>query len=89
MVHGPAVTEAEFPKDAPVSERLRYLVNFAILAPSGHNTQPWLFRIDDHGLTLIADRTRALPVVDPQDLIGELEHQLAACGFCDRACRPT
>jgi hypothetical protein len=39
------------------------------LAPSGHNTQPWAFRIstDDNIIHLYADRTRALPVVDPND----------------------
>lgn len=46
---------------------LRSLIHHAILAPSGHNTQPWLFRIHDDRLDLFADRTRALPVVDPFD----------------------
>jgi hypothetical protein len=40
----------------------------AILAPSGHNTQPWVFQIcGDDNIRLYADRTRALPVVDPDD----------------------
>lgn len=43
------------------------LVRYAVLAHSGHNTQPWLFGVDDGGLDLLADRTRALPVVDPHD----------------------
>jgi hypothetical protein len=49
------------------SEQLHSLVQFAILAPSGHNTQPWRFRVRDGALELLADRTRALPVVDPDD----------------------
>jgi hypothetical protein len=36
-------------------------------APSSHNSQPWLFRFTPGGVELIADRTRALPVVDPGD----------------------
>lgn len=48
-------------------EQLRLLVRCAVLAPSGHNTQPWLFRVADDALELHADRTRALPVVDPDD----------------------
>jgi hypothetical protein len=36
------------------------------LAPSSHNTQPWLFKIVDNSIELYADRTRALPVVDPE-----------------------
>ena len=43
------------------------MIGYAILAPSGHNTQPWLFRIGAADVDVIADRTRALPVVDPFD----------------------
>jgi hypothetical protein len=43
------------------------LVARATAAPSSHNTQPWLFEIDGDAITLIADRTRALPVNDPDD----------------------
>lgn len=43
------------------------LVRRAILAPSSHNTQPWLFRIAGEVVELLADRTRALPVNDPED----------------------
>ncbi|HEU4565574.1 MAG TPA: hypothetical protein VFS05_13025 [Gemmatimonadaceae bacterium] len=49
----------------PVAARLRALVSWAVLAPSGHNTQPWLFRIAGDALELRADRSRALPVADP------------------------
>jgi hypothetical protein len=34
-------------------------------APSTHNTQPWAFRRTEEGLELLADATRALPVLDP------------------------
>jgi hypothetical protein len=43
------------------------LLRSAIRAPSGHNTQPWRFQISDDGLRMYADRSRALPVVDPDD----------------------
>lgn len=36
-----------------------------MLAPSVHNTQPWRFVIDSHGLEIYADRTRQLAVLDP------------------------
>ncbi|MDH4173252.1 MAG: nitroreductase [Betaproteobacteria bacterium] len=43
------------------------LLEHAVLAPSSHNTQPWRFRPVDDGIDLLADRTRALPVNDPED----------------------
>ena len=46
---------------------LQALVQAATLAPSSHNTQPWLFRLRPDGVDLLADRTRALPVNDPHD----------------------
>lgn len=47
--------------------RLRVLAGHAILAPSSHNTQPWRLRLAGGRLDLLADRGRALPVVDPED----------------------
>lgn len=49
------------------AELLLWLVRYAVLAPSSHNTQPWLFVARDGALELRADRTRGLPVVDPHD----------------------
>lgn len=43
------------------------LVEQAVLAPSSHNTQPWRFRVSEDTVDLFADRTRALPVNDPDD----------------------
>ena len=61
------VGEEDFPEHASEDDILTFCLHFAILAPSGHNTQPWLFSIRDGLLHLYADRTRALPVVDPDD----------------------
>lgn len=49
---------------APVDQSL---LEAAVQAPSSHNTQPWLFRVEDGAVHLLADRTRALPVNDPDD----------------------
>jgi len=49
------------------ADALRALVQAASLAPFSHNTQPWLFRIGEATLHLLADRTRALPVNDAHD----------------------
>jgi nitroreductase len=61
------LAEADFPATGPPAARWRFLLRYAVLAPSGHNTQPWRFRIAGDRLELYADRTRALPVVDPED----------------------
>jgi nitroreductase len=57
--------------DTPVAQDtaglLRWIVGRAVLAPSSHNTQTWLFRIAGSRLELYADRTRALVVNDPHD----------------------
>lgn len=43
------------------------LIAAAIQAPSSHNTQPWQFAVEPGAIRLHADRTRALPVNDPDD----------------------
>lgn len=42
----------------------QFLVEHAIKAPSGHNTQPWIFEQIKDGIVIRPDYTRALPVVD-------------------------
>lgn len=46
---------------------LKELIRQAVQAPSSHNTQPWRFCISLSCIDLYADRTRALPVNDPED----------------------
>jgi len=61
------ITETDFPYSGTRSEQLHFMLRYAILAPSSHNTQPWLFRIENGAIEVYADRTRALPVCDPDD----------------------
>lgn len=57
-----------FPHGGNEKQVWEFLLRYAVRAPSGHNTQPWRFHIADDGhLHLYADRSRALPVVDPED----------------------
>lgn len=62
-----AVRPADFPVGAGTKDKLRFLVNYAVLAPSGHNSQPWQFRLGENQVEVLADRSRRLPVVDPDD----------------------
>jgi len=51
----------------PDRELTTHLLEQAVLAPSSHNTQPWVFEVSDDLIRLHADRTRALPANDPDD----------------------
>lgn len=65
---GQLVEARHQPETAPSGRfDARALVHDATLAPSSHNTQPWRFHVTDGAIDLIADRTRALPVNDPDD----------------------
>ena len=61
------IAEAEFPTTGTAAQKLRFCLNYAVLAPSGRNAQPWLFNITGDTVELYADRDRALPLVDPGD----------------------
>src|ERR1700687_255051 len=43
------------------------LVRYATLAPSSHNTQCWKFALEDQAITILADRSRRCPAVDPDE----------------------
>ena len=58
-----AELRAPLPDDPPVLD----LIRTATLAASGHNTQPWRFRLSPGTIELLPDLTRATPVVDPDD----------------------
>ncbi|HEX9049520.1 MAG TPA: hypothetical protein VF841_03220 [Anaeromyxobacter sp.] len=62
-VAGPA--ERLFPSWGGPTERLRFLLQWAVLAPSRHNTQPWIFEIEGDEVLVFTDTSRALPVADP------------------------
>ena len=62
-----AIDPSEFPEGGSVGEQLAFLLRYAVLAPSTHNTQPWRFRVDGPELEVLADRSRGLPVIDPDD----------------------
>lgn len=56
-----------FPEAGLPADKLRFALQYAILAPSSYNRQPWLFKIVGEDVALYADRDRHLRAVDPQD----------------------
>lgn len=48
-------------------KEIKELIHYATLAPSGHNTQPWLFSIREDTIEIKPDYKRRLPIVDPDD----------------------
>lgn len=68
------VREADFPISGALYDQLKFLLNYAVLAPSGPNTQPWKFSIKDDEISLIADFGRSLPSLDPAHRTLYLSH---------------
>lgn len=58
--------EAAFPADKPLSDKLTFLINYAQLAPSSHNSQPWQFSIQDNLVHLYPDLEHWLKIADPE-----------------------
>ena len=46
---------------------IRDFIRYATLAASGHNTQPWRFRISEGRVEIHPDLSRRTPIVDPDD----------------------
>ncbi|HEX8268227.1 MAG TPA: nitroreductase family protein [Pyrinomonadaceae bacterium] len=59
------ISASDFPGGAPPSEKLKFLIRYAVLAPSSHNSQPWLFKISsENSIEIYADRSRWLKIAD-------------------------
>ncbi|PCR90574.1 Acg family FMN-binding oxidoreductase [Natrinema ejinorense] len=56
---------AEFPSAKPIAAQARFLLDYAILAPSSHNSQPWAFEVTENAIRVYADLSRQLTVADP------------------------
>ena len=69
------VGESDFPATGTSAEQVKFLLNYAVLAPSRHNVQPWLFKVDWNTVELHADRSRSLPAADPDD-----REMIISCG---------
>lgn len=61
------IDDADLPHDSSIEDVIRFCLQYAILAPNGHNAQPWWFAVDDNAVTVGLDVGRGLAVVDPLD----------------------
>lgn len=59
------VKESDFFEQKTDLDRMKFLLRLAILAPSGHNTQPWNFSINGNEISLLVNRKRSLEGSDP------------------------
>lgn len=68
---GPDYAKVVAPIRAEMAARnnadMHYLVHHAVLAANSHNTQPWRFLTGERYIEITPDKTRATPVVDPDD----------------------
>ena len=60
----PSIPENEFPRAGRIQDKLTFLVRYARIAPSSHNTQPWTFDIEPGRITLHTDAARWLRIAD-------------------------
>ncbi len=58
------VNQVDYPANGVFTDKALFLLNYAVLAPSSHNTQPWIFKVYDDKIKLFADISRAMPVSD-------------------------
>lgn len=57
--------EADFYEIESRRDQIEFLLRYAVLAPSSHNTQPWSFKVTDDGVEVYVDYARRLPIADP------------------------
>ncbi|MBS3765383.1 nitroreductase [Candidatus Bipolaricaulota bacterium] len=59
-----SIKEGDFPTGGNAEDKLKFLLRYAITAPSSHNTQPWKFSLENNTVNIFIDRDRWLKVAD-------------------------
>ena len=59
------IEERLFNQQVTARDKIKFLLKYAVLAPSTHNSQPWLFKIKDNSVEIYIDESRKLPQADP------------------------
>ena len=55
----------DFPSEGATERQVEFLLGYAVLAPSSHNSQPWRFRVSGNEVAVEADGSRWLRAADP------------------------
>jgi nitroreductase len=56
----------DYPTNASFEEKAKFLLRHALLAPSGHNSQPWIFKIGKNTIKILPDYKRGRSAVDSE-----------------------
>lgn len=59
------ISDEDFPASGTAADQLLFCLNYAVLAPSIHNTQPWRFHIENEVVWVHRDPSRTLATIDP------------------------
>jgi hypothetical protein len=61
------IDEDDFYEIESFRDQAAFLLRYAVLAPSSHNRQPWIFRVVENGIEVYADYSRRLASTDSSD----------------------
>lgn len=61
------IKKEDFPDKGSLADKIRFVLGYAILAPSTHNSQPWLFKIENASVKIYYDPNLKLPEADPKE----------------------
>src|SRR3989344_606302 len=74
---GRNINKEEFNNLQDLSDKIKFCLRYAVLAPSVHNTQPWKFKLTDNSCKFYKDPELRLAKADPKDRY--LHIALGAC----------
>lgn len=72
------IKKSDFPKNQSIEEKIKFLLNYAILAPSAHNTQPWAFSVSQNIATFYINPKR---VLKDSDVFGRQAYISMGCAL--------
>ncbi|MBU1895517.1 hypothetical protein KJ641_01450 [Patescibacteria group bacterium] len=58
------IKTSDFPNQGSKKDQLIFLLQYGILAPSSHNSQPWRFSVEDKAIIVHPEDKRHLPIAD-------------------------